>query len=149
LTRTSKTPANSSASTSAASASKRITGSAITGKIDPRHKHPVLGYPSKIAAIEALWDQGYHHSYIAAKIGASERTVRAMFSRLRARRRKANGEAARPPSPLVGVLIPRELFDAFKEPAAARGISVSALARNLLSIIHADSLIDSILDDQE
>lgn len=96
---------------------------------------PILGYPSVIAAVTALRSEGLTTREIAGEIGQQPSSVLAMeYRQYHAKR------------PRQLVLDPRTILKL--QPAAqARGITVMALAGQLLDTIVRDQIIDAVLDD--
>lgn len=66
-------------------------------KFVPKHSHPIMGYPSKKAAIRALHDNGMTPFMIAKQIGSTVDSVYVTISALR-REAKAAGAAPSPRS---------------------------------------------------
>lgn len=100
-------------------------------------RQPILGYPSKTAAVVALTADGVATRDIAARLGISVAAVGA----LRGSDRKTAGKRT--------VVLPLEVLDRLQPFAARRKISVPELVRRLVETAVDDRMVDAILDDAE
>lgn len=98
---------------------------------------PTLGYPTRTAAVMALYEQGLRTSQVAERIGISDATVAAL------------AHSARRASKAHRLSIPAGLYSRLQAAAHARGVRAEDLAHRLLSCALADDLVDAILDDDE
>lgn len=98
---------------------------------------PVLGYPSRTAAVEALLAQGLTRSEIAAEIGGTENAVQMLIY---SRKRRLTDRK---------MVLPRAMVDALAAEAMVRGVSPTELALQLLEVIVRDELFDPLLGECE
>lgn len=101
--------------------------------------HPVLGYPSKTAAVLASLKQGLSVRAIADRIGIEEKSVMALETS--SRRAKRTEERT--------VVFPLETLDRLRPHATRRGISANELARRIVETAADEQMINAILDDGE
>ena len=90
------------------------------------------------ALILALIDQGLSDLEIANQLGWTVGTLRVMCSQLKISLRR--------PGKLV---LPQAILDQLSQRAALMGISVQALATDLLQVIARDDLYDAVLDQDD
>ena len=91
------------------------------------------------ALIPVFVDEGLSDLEIAKRMGWTVGTLRVRCSQLKIslRRKVASGKA---------VVLPRAILDQLHERAVLMGVSMSALASDLLEVIARDSLYDAVLD---
>ncbi|GAN14133.1 hypothetical protein I6G65_16015 [Sphingomonas paucimobilis] len=106
---------------------------------------PCLGYDSRSQAIAALRAQGQSTREIARRVGIEPKTVSALEASQN-RRDTSRTQGSNLPS-WNTVAIDADTLRALRPHAARRGISVVALARNLLIVLADDNLVDALLDD--
>ncbi|MDO6799382.1 hypothetical protein [Shimia thalassica] len=119
---------------------------------------PILGYPSRTAAVVAMHGDGKSHAEIATainnalpkgetKIGV-ERVELLLYSGMRAVKRGGLGhDAAAARGGFRAQRIKEGTVSGFAQAAAKRGIAVEVLLNMLLDVLLRDDLIDAILDD--
>ena len=90
------------------------------------------------ALIPVLVDQGLSDLEIANQLGWTVGTLRVMCSQLKISLRR--------PGKLV---LPQAILDQLSQRAALMGISVQALATDLLQVIARDDLYDAVLDQDD
>ena len=91
------------------------------------------------ALIPMFVDEGFSNLEIANRMGWTVGTLRVRCSQLKiSLRRKAGTEKH--------VVLPRAIRDQLHQRAALMGVSISALASDLLEVIARDSLYDAVLD---
>lgn len=98
---------------------------------------PVLGYPSRTAAIEALLASGLTPQQIAGEIGGSVNSVQRLMWQIE--RRTSDRR----------VTLPRTMIDALRGEAARRDCEPAELATRLLRVIVRDELFDALLGEIE
>ncbi|WP_454280226.1 hypothetical protein [Sphingomonas sp. Marseille-Q8236] len=107
---------------------------------------PCLGYDSRSQAVAALRAQGQSTREIARRIGIEPKTVSALEA---SQNRKDLSRTQSCDLPNWNtVAIDADTLRALRPHAARRGISVVALARNLLIVLADDGLVDALLDDE-
>jgi hypothetical protein len=96
------------------------------------------------ALIPVFVDEGLSDLEIAKRMGWTAGTLRVRCSQLKIslRRKVATGKVASGKH----VVLPRAIFDQLHERAVLMGVSMSALASDLLEVIARDSLYDAVLD---
>jgi len=99
---------------------------------------PILGYPTRTAAVVALRREGLSIREVAARTGIPASNVSAL--ECCARRRRISGDQR-------GPSFPREILAELAPAAAARGLAAEELAWRLLSVILAEDLVDAVLDE--
>ena len=100
---------------------------------------PTLGYRSRVDAVAALHAKGMSFEQIGAAIGLSRRNARRVWSsRTRARTMDATYRNVR---------VPRDTLDALSHDAAARGVTVNVLVRELLDEIAGSNLTATLLGE--
>lgn len=105
---------------------------------------PVLGYPSRTAAVLALRDQGMKNPEIASRIGIDGKTVAALLCN----RGQREGGVSQPATPrATGLIVPADVVSDLRAHAMRRSISVDRLILTLLERIAIDGLVDAVLDD--
>jgi len=112
-----------------------------------RHKNakPIAGYPSRLAAVEALAKQGKNYKEIASELGLDGSAVSANISKLR---QDGKLPAAEPQRKLaVSVMLPSPLYRDFERAAELRAITPERLAARLITIITRENLFEAVLDD--
>ncbi|MBU2942692.1 hypothetical protein Q4525_18960 [Shimia thalassica] len=118
---------------------------------------PILGYPSRTAAVVAMHRDGKSHREIAMaindalpkdemKIGV-ERVESLLNSGARAIKRGGLGHDVAARGAFRAQRIKEETVSGFAPAAAKRGIAVEVLLNRLLGVLLRDDLIDAILDD--
>ena len=104
---------------------------------------------SRRAEIVALAQQGIAPREIALQLGCQPSTVH-HYLWLARREDGFNGRFKTGSPREVGsssTVIPRRLADVLRPAAAARGLTVNALAQSILARVAEDGLIDAVLDD--
>ena len=119
---------------------------------------PILGYPSRTAAVVAMHGDEKSHAEIARaindalpkyemKIGV-ERVESLLKSGVRAVKRGGLGHiAASTRGGFRAQRIKEDIVSGFAPAASKRGIAVEVLLNSLLEVVLRDDLIDAILDD--
>ena len=107
---------------------------------------PILGFPSRADAVEALTAQGLKPSDIAKKFGEgfTAGDIAAILGRLSKRR----GERSLKNGRARTAVLSWSAFQALQPHAHKRGISVGELVAMMADRIAADELVDAILDDR-
>lgn len=102
--------------------------------------HPVLGYPSKTAAVASLLKKGFTIEAIASSLGIEEKNVVALdiSGRRKKRPAEANGRT---------VVFPLDILDRLRPHAEKRGVSANELVRRIVETTLDESMIDAVLDD--
>ena len=91
------------------------------------------------ALIPALVDEGLSDREIASRMGWTVGTLRVRCSQLKISLRRKNLNQRQ-------VVLPQVIFDQLHQRAAMMGVSISALAAELLQVIVRDSLYNAVLD---
>lgn len=108
---------------------------------------PCLGYRSRTDAVLALRAQGLSYLDIARRVGIDSKTASALAaSGARKSYRQQAGAAAPPPA---GIVLSKFTRAGLRTAAAARSLSIDALAIRLLDAIVDGELIDAVLDDRD
>ncbi len=107
---------------------------------------PTLGYVSRTDAVLALTRQGLGPREIASKLGIDLDAVYALRASGRERIAPRLAPVHRPRRQIE---IDTVILTALSRPAAARGVSVTELVRQLLAAIVEDELVAAVLDDEE
>lgn len=100
-----------------------------------RRGHPVLGYPSKTAAIHAMLGEGLDEQTVADRLGMSKANVQRLKNA-----REGNITDRK-------VLLPRDVFSALRLQAEMRGTTALKLANQLLNQVVRDDLFDALLGE--
>jgi hypothetical protein len=102
--------------------------------------HPILGYPSKTAAVADLLAKGHSVREVAGRLGIEEKSVVALDISGRRRKRPAetNGRT---------VVVAIDTLNRLHPHALRRRISVNELVRRIIDTAIDEQLIDNILDD--
>lgn len=98
---------------------------------------PVLGYPSRTAAIEALLGRGLTAQEIAREIGGSVNSVQRLMWQIQQRSTDRR------------ITLSRLMIDSLRSEAARRGREPAELATRLLEVIARDDLFDALLGEIE
>lgn len=98
---------------------------------------PVLGYPSRTAAIEAFLLEGLSAQQIAGEIGGSVNSVQKLIWQIDRRTSDRQMTLSRP------------MIEALRTEAALRRCEPSELATRLLEVIVRDELFDALLGERE
>ena len=107
-------------------------------------RKPVLGYPSRTAAVLALSRQGHGDRHIAKAIGITTMAVSALRCSARRQALKPLPNAA----PTRDVPFPTVILDRLAPEAADRGISVDELIRRVVETVAHDNLYEAVLDEE-
>ncbi|NOU05339.1 MAG: hypothetical protein HOO99_04070 [Hyphomicrobiaceae bacterium] len=105
-------------------------------------KKPTLGYPSRTEAVRALLAANVEKSEIARRIGIAVKDISAL-----------EASAARTTSTRHGVGTNKTVLFSHadlvrgRKYAAARGINVNELFRQIIEAVLDDELVDAVLDD--
>lgn len=109
-------------------------------------KTPVLGYPSKTAAVIALRKEGLSTSAIARKLFIAPSSVSALEA---SHARSMHQRSDRPEKDHGrAVLLTPDVYRLLGPHAARRDMSVSHLARLIIETAVDEKMIDAILDDE-
>lgn len=109
---------------------------------------PCLGYPSRTAAVVALRAQGLTTREISQRVGIELKTVTALegsMTRLDRQQQRAPKASA---SGVNTVVMDSDTLRALRPHAARRGVTVVALAQQLLATLVDDDLVNALLDDE-
>jgi hypothetical protein len=106
-----------------------------------------LGYPSRTAAVMALRAEGVPTRVIASRIGIEPKTVTALEASAQRDSRTQRRETELPSWHTVA--IDNDVLRALRPHALRRGLTVTALARQLLATLADDDLVDALLDDAD
>ena len=101
---------------------------------------PVLGYPSRTAAVLAMREQNISTIDIAKRIGIPSNLVAGIESSARRNHARVNGNRT--------VLFSVEVLDALAPHAARRSVSANALARMIVETVVDAKIVDAVLDDE-
>lgn len=104
---------------------------------------PTAGFATRTEAVLAMRASGHTTRQIAAALGIEPKTVSALeCSAVRAAKRSG---------PRVtmgrGVLLPMEVLNRMRRPAAKRGVEPHELAVRIIRAVVLEGMIDAVLDD--
>ena len=105
---------------------------------------PILGYPTRTAAVVDLKLKGFTSRQIAERLGIEVTTVSALECSAR-RSVSALGHPVKPRR--SGIELSFDLRSELRSAAALRGLSVETLALLILERVAYENLIDAVLDD--
>lgn len=104
---------------------------------------PTAGFATRTEAVLALRALGRTTRQIAEEIGIEPKTVSALeVSAVRSAKHSRAGEIGR------GVLLPMDVLNRMRRPAAKRGMEPHELAVRIVRMVVMSDLIDAVLDDE-
>jgi len=105
---------------------------------------PVMGYPSRTAAIRALEAEGMKRGEIARLLGMKSKDVSSSACTAKKHRPKSFA-FNKPQQVYLGI----HTVAALKPHADARGILPTKLVQMLIDTVVRDDMVDAVLDDRE